>query len=94
MSVLPHIKFFNAVGSVQTKTNADMSRKHWLNYWHRGSHRCKRRVMHENDALPLKFNHTTVYANVVIACNGPKIRNCTNTEHTAMTNRSNGHIIL
>ena len=62
-----------------------MSKKHWLNYWHRGSHRCKRRLMHESDALPLHFNHTTVYAHVVIACNGHNIPNCANTETRAMT---------
>ena len=62
-----------------------MSRKHWLNYWHWCNHRCKRRLIHEIDALPLNVNNTTVYAQVVNACNGPKLRNCANTETTAMT---------
>ena len=28
--------------------------------------------MHDIDAIPLKFNHTTVYAHIVIACCRPK----------------------
>ena len=68
LSVLPHVKHFKAVYSVKTKTKANLSRKHWLNYWHRCKHRCKRRLMHEIDALALNFNHTAVYAHIVIAC--------------------------
>ena len=45
------LKHFKAVYSVKTKTKANLSRKHWLNYWHRCNHRCKRRLMHEIDAL-------------------------------------------
>ena len=41
--------------------------------------------MHEIDALALNFNHTTVYAHTVIACDGPKIRMCTKSDNTAMT---------
>ena len=72
LSVLPHLQHFKAVYSVKTQTKANLSRKHWLNYWHRCKHRCKRRLMHDIDALPLKFNHTTGYAHIVIACYGPK----------------------
>ena len=60
-----------------------MSRKHWLNYRHRCNHRCKRRLMHEIDALAQKFNHTTVYAQLIIICNGPISRICANIENTA-----------
>ena len=41
--------------------------------------------MHEIDALAQNFNHTTVYAQLNITCNGPKIRMCANTDNTAMT---------
>ena len=41
--------------------------------------------MHGFLAIVLNFNHTTVYANGVIACNTPKLRKCANTESTAMT---------
>ena len=41
--------------------------------------------MHETDANALKFNHTTVYAHTVIACDGPQIRICVKSENTAMT---------
>ena len=85
LSVLRHVKHFKAVYSVKTKTKANLSRKHWLNYWHRCNHRCKRRLMHEIDALALNFNHTTVYAHVVIGCDGPKIRMCAKSGNTAMT---------
>ena len=85
LSVLPHVKHFKAVYSVKTKTKANLSRKHWLNYWHRCKHRCKRRLMLEIDALTLNFNHTTVYAHVVLTCYGPKIRMCAKSENTAMT---------
>ena len=86
LSVLPHVKHFNAVYSVKTKTKANFSRKHWLTYWHRSKHRCKRRLMHGIDALALNFNHTTVYAHIVIACDGPNIRLCAKSDNTAMTN--------
>ena len=72
LSVLPHVKHLTAVYCVKTRTKANMSRKHWLNYWHRCKHRCKRRLMHDIDELALKFNHTTVYAHIVIACDWPK----------------------
>ena len=72
LSVLQHLKHFKAVYSVKTQTKANLSGKHWLNYWHRFKHRCKRRLMHDIDVLPLKFNHTTVYAHIVIAWYGPK----------------------
>ena len=41
--------------------------------------------MHEIDALALNFNHTTVYAHTVIACDGPTIRMCAQSDNTAMT---------
>ena len=41
--------------------------------------------MHEIDALALNFNHKTVYAHTVIACDGPKIRICVKSENTTMT---------
>ena len=85
LSVLPHVKHFKAVYSVKTKTKANLSRKHWLNYWHRCKHRCKRRLMHEIDARPLNFNHTAVYAQIVIACNGSKIRMCAKSDATEKT---------
>ena len=71
LSVLPHVKHFKAVYSVKSKTKANMSRKHWLNYWHRCKHRCKRRLILHVDALALHFNHTALYANIVIACDRP-----------------------
>ena len=85
LSVLPHVKRFKALCSVKTETNANLSRKHWINYWHRCKHRCKRRLMHGIDALALNFNHTTVYAHIVIACDGPKIRTCAMSDNTALT---------
>ena len=85
LSDLPHVKHCKAVYSVKTKTKANLSRKHWLNYWHRCKHRCKRRLMHGTYALLLNFNHTAVYAHIVIACNGPKIRMCAKSNNTAMT---------
>ena len=72
LSVLLHVKHFKAVYSVNTQTKANMSRKHWLNYWHRCNHRCKSHLLHDIDALALKFNHTTVYAHIVIAYCRPK----------------------
>ena len=41
--------------------------------------------MHGVVAIVLNFHHTTVYANCVIDCNRSKLRNCANTESTAMT---------
>ena len=41
--------------------------------------------MHGFVAIVLNFNHTTVYANCVIACSRPKPRKCANTESRAMT---------
>ena len=41
--------------------------------------------MHGFVAIVLNFNHTTVYANCVIACNRPKLRKFANTESTAVT---------
>ena len=86
LSVLPHVKHFKAVYSVKTKTKPNLSTNYWLHYWHRCKHRCKRRVMHGIDALALNFNHTTVYAHIVIACDGPNIRLCAKSDNTAMTN--------
>ena len=86
LSVLPRLQHFKAVYSVKTKTKTNLSRKHWLNYWHRCKHRCKRRLMHGIDVLALNFNHTTVYAHIVIACDGPNIRLCAKSDNTAMTN--------
>ena len=85
LSVLLHVKHFKAVYREKSETKANLSRKHWLNYWHRCNHRCKRRLVYEIDALPLNFNHTTVYAHIGIACDGPKIRTCTRSDNTAMT---------
>ena len=85
LSVLPHVKHFKAVYSVITEAKTNLSRKHWLNYWHRCKHRCKRRLMHGIDASPLNFNHTTVYAHIVIAFDGPKIRLFAKSDNTALT---------
>ena len=84
LSVLRHVKHYKAVYSVKTQTKANLSRKHWLNYWHRCNYRCKRCLVHAIDALPLNFNHIAVYAYIVITCNGPKIRMCTKFDNTAM----------
>ena len=73
LSVFPQVRHFKIVYSVQAKTKANLSRKHWLNYWHRCKHRCKRRLMHGIDALALNFNQTTVYAHIVIACDGQSL---------------------
>ena len=86
LSVLPHVKHFKAVYSVKPKAKANLSRKHWLTYWHRYKHRCKRRLIHGIDALALNVNHTTVYAHIVIACDGHNIRLCAKSDNTAMTN--------
>ena len=42
-------------------------------------------MMHEVDARAQNFNHTTVDAQLIITCNGSKIRMCANIENTAMT---------
>ena len=85
LSVLRHVMHYKAVNSVKTKTKDNLSRKHLLTYWHRCNNRCKSSLMHEIDALALNFNHTTVYAHTVIACDGPKIRMCAKSDNTAMT---------
>ena len=41
--------------------------------------------MHEINALALNFNHTTVYAHIVITCDVPNIRMCVTSDNTAMT---------
>ena len=84
LSVLRHVKHFKAVYSVKTQTKANLSRKHWLNYWHRCNYRCKRCLVHAIDALPLNFNHIAVYAYTVITCNGRKQRMCAKSDNTAM----------
>ena len=73
LSVLPHVKQFKAVYSVKAATKANVSAEHWLNYWHQCKHRCKRRLMHGIDVLALNFNQTTVYAHIVIACDGQSL---------------------
>ena len=85
LSVLRHVKHIKAVYSVKTQTKANLSRKHWLNYWHRCNYRCKRCLVHAIDALPLNFNHIAVYAYIVITCDGPIIRMCPTSDNTAMT---------
>ena len=85
LSVFRHAKLFTDVYSVKQKTKANLNKKHWLNYWNRCNHRCKRRLVYEIDALPLNFNHTTVYAHIGIACDGPKLRMCARSDNTAMT---------
>ena len=62
LSVLRHVKHFKTVCSVKTETKDNLSRKHWLNYWHRCDHRCKRRLADAIDALPLNC------VNVYIIC--------------------------
>ena len=85
LSVLRHVKHFNAVYSVKTQAKANLSRKHWLNYWHRCNYRCKRCLVHAIDALLLNVNHIAVYECNVITCNLPKIRMCAKSDNTAMT---------
>ena len=85
LSVLRHVKDFNDVYIVKTQTKANLSRKHWLNNWHRCNYRCKRCLVHAIDALPLNFNHIAVCAHIVISCYGPKIRMCAKSDNTAMT---------
>ena len=85
MSVLRHVKHFKAVYSVKTETKSNLNRKHLLNYWHRCNHRYKRLAADEIDPIPLNFTHTTVYAHIGIACDGPNIRMCARSDNTAMT---------
>ena len=85
LSDLLHGKHFKAVYSVKSKTKANLSRKHWLNYWLRCKHRCKRRLMDGIDGLQLNLTHTAVYAHIVMSCDGPKIRMCAKSNNTAMT---------
>ena len=85
MSVLRHVKHFKAVYCVNTETNANFNRKHYLHYLHRCNNRCKRRLADEIDALILNFTHTTVYAHIGIAFDGPKICMCARSDNTAMT---------
>ena len=85
LSDLPHVKHFKAVYSVKTKIKAYLSRKHWLNYWYRCKHRCKRRLMDGIEERLLNFNHTAVYGHIVIASDGPRIRMCAKSSNTAMT---------
>ena len=85
LSVLRHVKHVKAVYSLTTETKANLSRKHWLNYWHQCNHSCKRRLADEIDALPLNFNHKTAYAHISIACDWPYIRMCARSDNTAMT---------
>ena len=85
LSCLRQGRRFKALYSVKTQTKANVSRKHWLNYWHRCNYRCKRCLVHAIDALPLNFNHIAVYAYIVITCDGPKIRMCAKSDNTAMT---------
>ena len=84
LSVLLHVKYFKAVYSVETKTKVNLRRMHFLTYWHQCNHRFKRRLMHEIEALPLNVNHTAVYANNVIASNGPTIHMGAKSDNTAM----------
>ena len=84
LSGIVHVKQCKAVYSIKTKTKANLSRKHWLTKGHRWNHRCKRRLMHEIDALQLNLNHAAEYAHIVIDCDGPKIRMCTKSDNKAM----------
>ena len=85
LSVLLHVKHYNAVYSVKTETKANLRWKHYRNYWHRCKHTCKKRLMHDNDVHSINFNHTAVYTHIVIACDGPNIRMCAKSDNTAMT---------
>ena len=85
LSVLRHVKHYTAVYGLKTKTKANLSRKHWLNYWQRCNNRCKNSLMHEIDALVLNFNHTTEYAHTVITSYGPELRMSVKSDNTAMT---------
>ena len=85
LSGLRHVKYFKAVYSVKTEIKANLSMKHWLQHRRRCNHRCKRRVVYEIDALSLNLTHKTVYGNIGIACDGPKIRLCASSDNTAIT---------
>ena len=85
LSVVRHVKHLKAVYSVNKQTKANLSRKHWLNYWHRCNYRCKRCLVHAIDALPLKFNHIAVCAHIVISYYGPIISMCAKSDNTAMS---------
>ena len=85
LSVLPHVKHCKALCCVETETKANLRWKHWLTNWHRFYHRCNRHLADEIDSLQLNVNHTTVYAQIGIACEGPKIRMCARSHNTAMT---------
>ena len=85
LSVLRYVKYFKAIYGVKTQTKANLSRKHWLNYWHRCNYRCKRCLVHAIDALPINLNHIAVYAYNVITCYGHKTRMCAKSDNTAMT---------
>ena len=80
-----HVKHFKAVYILKTETKANLSRKHLLNYCHQCKHGCKGRLVCDIDALQIIFSHTTVYAHIGNACEGPKIRMCARFDNTAMT---------
>ena len=84
LSVLRLLKHKQAVYSVKTKTNPNLSRRHCLNYLHRCNHRYKRRLIHKTKAHPHNVTHTTVYAHCIFACFGPKVRKYADTENTAI----------
>ena len=71
--ILVHVKHSNNVCSVKTKNNANFNRTHCLNHGHLFDSRYKRPLMQEIYALHLTFNHTTVYAHILIACNWTKL---------------------
>ena len=85
LSVLRHVKLFKDIYSVKKRTKANLNKKHWLHYWHRCNNSCKRRLADEIDPFPLNFTHTTVYAHIGIACDGPKIRMSAKSDNTAIT---------
>ena len=85
LSDLRHVKHFKAVYSVKTETNANLSRIRWLNCWHRCNHKCKRRLVYEIAALPLKFSHSTVYAHIGIGCDRLTLSMCAMFDNTAIT---------
>ena len=85
LSVLRHVKHFKAVYSVKTETKANLSKKHWLNYWHQFNHGSQRLSADEIDALPLNVTHTTAYAHIGNACDRPKLRMCGMSDNTAIT---------
>ena len=85
LSGFRHVKQFTAAYSVKIETKANLSRKHWLKHRHRCNHRCKRRLADEIDAILPNITHTSVYAHIGIACDGPKIRMCARSDNTAIT---------